>query len=163
MTEQQIGHQKSCLVWFSPFQALSHCQLTFPFCDALPGQIPTSNMAQKVATARKMKSQQENLPRPNCDSDGKANTKRQAFISTDTRSFKIQTGDMGPPPGRASSVAKTAYFGGRVSCNPSTLYIVAAPSSLPFVFSHYNWHSLSLKVNAMDSEHNNRAFITTIR
>ena len=37
-------------------------------------------------------------------------------------------GNMGPPPGRASSVAKTAYFGGRVSCNPSTLYIVAAPS-----------------------------------
>ena len=85
-------------------------------------------MAQKVATARKMKSQQENLPRPNCDSDGKANNKQQAFINTDTRSFKIQMGNMGPPPGRASSVAKTAYFGGRVSCNPSTLYIVAAPS-----------------------------------
>ena len=54
-------------------------------------------MAQKVATARKMKSQQENLPRPNCDSDGKANNKRQAFISTDTRSFKIQTGDLAGP------------------------------------------------------------------
>ena len=36
--------------------------------------------------------------RPNCDSDGKADNKRQAFINTDTRRFKIQMGDMGPPP-----------------------------------------------------------------
>ena len=52
----------------------------------------------------------DNLPRPNCDSDGKADNKRQAFINTDTRRFKIQTGDMGPPPqpptGRASSEGK---------------------------------------------------------
>ena len=43
-------------------------------------------MAQKVATACKMK----------CD-NRKADNKRQAFINTDTRRFKIQTGDMGPP------------------------------------------------------------------
>ena len=59
-------------------------------------------MAQKVATACKMKLQRDNLPRPNCDSGGKANNKRQAFINTNTRRFKIQTGDMPPPPGRAS-------------------------------------------------------------
>ena len=42
---------------------------------------------------------------PNCDSDGKADNKRQAFINTNTRRFKIQMGDMGPPsPGRASLV-----------------------------------------------------------
>ena len=40
----------------------------------------------------------DNLPRPNCDSDGKADYKQQAFINTDTRRFKTQTGDMGPPP-----------------------------------------------------------------
>ena len=48
----------------------------------------------------------DNLLRPNCDSDGKADNKPQAFINTTTRSFKIQTGDMSgtpPPPGRASS------------------------------------------------------------
>ena len=39
----------------------------------------------------------DNLPRPNCDSDGKADNKQQAFINTYTRRFKIQTGDMGPP------------------------------------------------------------------
>ena len=45
----------------------------------------------------------DNLPWPNCDSDGKGDNKRQAFINTDTRRFKIQTGDMGPPAsGRAS-------------------------------------------------------------
>jgi len=42
-------------------------------------------MAQKVATARKMKSQQETI-------------NRQAFINTDTRRFKIQTGNGTPPP-----------------------------------------------------------------
>ena len=46
-------------------------------------------MAQKVVTARKMKSRQETTSSDN---------KRQAFINTDTRRFKIQTGDMGPPP-----------------------------------------------------------------
>ena len=58
-------------------------------------------MAQKVVTASKMKSLQETTtlhPRPNCDSDSKADNKRQAFINTDTRRFKIQTGDVGPPP-----------------------------------------------------------------
>ena len=61
-------------------------------------------MAQKVATARKMKSRWDNLLRPNCDSDGKTDNKRQAFINTDMRRFKIQTGDMDPPPpGRAST------------------------------------------------------------
>ena len=39
----------------------------------------------------------DNLPGPNYDSDGKAHNKQQAFINTDTRRFKIQTGDMGPP------------------------------------------------------------------
>ena len=40
----------------------------------------------------------DNLPWPNCDSDGKADNKRQALINTDMRRFKIQMGDMGPPP-----------------------------------------------------------------
>ena len=40
----------------------------------------------------------DNLPRANCDSDDKADNKRQAFLNTDTRRFKILTGDMGPPP-----------------------------------------------------------------
>ena len=39
----------------------------------------------------------DNLPRPNCHSEGKANNKWQAFINTDTRCFKIQKGNMGPP------------------------------------------------------------------
>ena len=56
-----------------------------------------SCLEQKVATACKMKSQRDNLPRPNCDSDGKADNKRQAFINTDTRHFKIHTGNMWPP------------------------------------------------------------------
>ena len=40
----------------------------------------------------------DNLPWPNCDSDGKVDNKRHAFINTHTRCFKIQIGDMGPPP-----------------------------------------------------------------
>ena len=40
----------------------------------------------------------DNLLWPNCDSDGKADNKQQAFINTTTRHFKIQTGDMGPTP-----------------------------------------------------------------
>ena len=40
----------------------------------------------------------DNLLWPNCDSDGKADNKQQAFINTTTRRFKIQTGDMGPTP-----------------------------------------------------------------
>ena len=56
-------------------------------------------MAQKVATARKNEIvTRDNLPRPNCNSDGKADNKQQAFINTDTRHFRIQTGDVGPPP-----------------------------------------------------------------
>ena len=39
----------------------------------------------------------DNLPRANCDSDDKADNKRQAFLNTDTRRFKTLTGDMGPP------------------------------------------------------------------
>ena len=56
-------------------------------------------MAQKVAKAQKGEiATRDNLPRPNCDSHGKADNKRQAFINADTRCFKIQTGDLGPPP-----------------------------------------------------------------
>ena len=56
-------------------------------------------MAQKVATAQKGEiATRDNLPPPNCDSHGKADNKRQAFINADTRCFKIQTGDLGPPP-----------------------------------------------------------------
>ena len=47
-------------------------------------------MAQKVAT-------RDNLPWPNCDSDSKADNRRQAFINNDTRRNQIQMGDMGPP------------------------------------------------------------------
>ena len=36
-------------------------------------------MAQKEATAHKMKCDTRQPPRPNCDSDGKADNKRQAF------------------------------------------------------------------------------------
>ena len=48
----------------------------------------------------------DNLPRPNWDSDGKADNKQQAVINTDTKRFKIQSGDMGhpSPPGRASTM-----------------------------------------------------------
>ena len=64
-------------------------------------------MAQKVASGRKMKSRQETTSLSQITtvmSDGKANNKQQAFINTNTRGFKIQTGDMGPPPGRASDI-----------------------------------------------------------
>ena len=45
----------------------------------------------------------DNLPRPNYNIDGKADNKQQAlFYNTNTRRFKIQTGDMGHPPGRTS-------------------------------------------------------------
>ena len=61
-------------------------------------------MVQKVATAHKMKSWQETTSLSQISTDGKADNKRQALINTDTRRFKIQTGDMDPPPplGRAS-------------------------------------------------------------
>ena len=56
-------------------------------------------MAQKVVKVHKMKSQ------PETTSLGQiATVTWQAFIKTDTRRFKIQTGYMGPPPGRASSL-----------------------------------------------------------
>ena len=55
----------------------------------------------------------DNLSRPKCDSDGKAENKRQAFINTDTRRFKIQTGDMGPPP----PPGKASYMVRKVSLN----------------------------------------------
>ena len=52
-------------------------------------------MALKVATARKMKLRQGTT---SLGQIATADNKRQAFINTDTRRFKIQTGDMGPPP-----------------------------------------------------------------
>ena len=55
-------------------------------------------MAQKVATARKMKLRQGTT---SLGQIATADNKRQAFINTDTRRFKIQTGDMGPPPSPA--------------------------------------------------------------
>ena len=56
-------------------------------------------MAKKVATARKMKSQQETTSLGQIATvTPKANNKQQAFKNTDTRRFKIQTGDMGSPP-----------------------------------------------------------------
>ena len=85
-------------------------------------------MAQKVATARKMKSRRDSFLRPNCDSDGKADNKRQAFINTDTRRFKFQMGDMGPPPptpGRASDIIELLirYF----VCKISTFIVLFFP------------------------------------
>ena len=50
-------------------------------------------MAQKVATARKMKSRQETTPLGQIAPV----TAKPTFINSDTRRFKIQTGDMGPP------------------------------------------------------------------
>ena len=56
-------------------------------------------MAQKGATVRKMKSRQEKTFL------GQIDNKQQALIiNTDTRRFKIPTGDMGPLPGRASFI-----------------------------------------------------------
>ena len=55
-------------------------------------------MAQKVGTARKMKSRtRDNLLRPNCDGDGKAGNKRQAFYFINTHTRRL-SGDMGPLP-----------------------------------------------------------------
>ena len=53
--------------------------------DKRHGPKSSDSVLNEIAT-------RDNLPRPNCDSDGKANNKRQAFINTDTRRFKIQTG-----------------------------------------------------------------------
>ena len=60
-------------------------------------------MAQKVATARKMKSRQETtFLRQFATVTAKPTISDKHFTNTDMRRFKIQTGDMGPPPGRAS-------------------------------------------------------------
>ena len=50
-------------------------------------------MAQKVVKARKMKSGQETT---SLSQIAKV-TAKPTFINSDTRPFKIQTGDMGPP------------------------------------------------------------------
>ena len=55
-------------------------------------------MAQKVA-ARKMKSRQQ---RPNCDSDGKADNKRQAFTTRVVIKFRRATWD---PPWQAGPLS----------------------------------------------------------
>ena len=63
--------------------------------DKRHGPKSSDSVQNEIATTR------DNLPQPNCNSDGKADNKRQAFIDTDTRRFKFRTGDIGPP-GRAS-------------------------------------------------------------
>ena len=65
-------------------------------------------MAQKVLIARDEIVTRDNLPRPNCNSDGKANNKRQAFINTDTMTrdilkFRWVSWDL-PPAGKASYI-----------------------------------------------------------
>ena len=52
--------------------------------DKWHGPKSSDSASNEIAT-------RDNLPRPNCDN------KRQALITTDTRRFKIQTGNMGPP------------------------------------------------------------------
>ena len=59
-------------------------------------------MAQKVATALKMKFRQETT---SLDQIATV-TAKPTIINTDTRRFKIQTGDMGPPLGRTSNIQK---------------------------------------------------------
>ena len=63
-------------------------------------------MALKVATARKMKLRQGTT---SLGQIATADNKRQAFINTDTRRFKIQTGDMGPPPPSLAGPLKTFH------------------------------------------------------
>ena len=60
--------------------------------------VKDDDMVQKVATAHKMKSRQETTSLSQISADGKADNKRQALINTDTRRFKIQTGNMDTPP-----------------------------------------------------------------
>ena len=74
-------------------------------------------MAQKVATARKMKSRQQTTSPSQVATDGKADNKWQAFINIDMRFFKMQNGNMGPPPppSRASNQDSTAF------CNTTQL------------------------------------------
>ena len=65
-------------------------------------------MAQKVATALKMKFRQETT---SLDQIATV-TAKPTIINTDTRRFKIQTGDMGPPPWQdlKHTKKKTAKF-----------------------------------------------------
>ena len=65
-------------------------------------------MAQKVATARKMKSRQQTTSPSQVATDGKADNKWQAFINIDMRFFKMQNGNMGPPPPPAGPQIKIA-------------------------------------------------------
>ena len=56
-------------------------------------------MAQKVATAHKMKPRQETTSLGQIATvTAKPTRSDKHFINTDTRRFKIQTGDVGPPP-----------------------------------------------------------------
>ena len=65
----------------------------------------TSDMAQNVATAHKMKSRQETTSLGQIVTvTAKPTISDKTFINTNTRSFKIQTGDMGPPPPCRASV-----------------------------------------------------------
>ena len=68
----------------------------------------------KIATARKMKSARQettSLGQITTVTATEADNKRQAFINTDRRRFKIQTGGMGPPPpGRASYMVRKVTF-----------------------------------------------------
>ena len=55
-------------------------------------------MAQKVATVGKIKLRQETTSLGQITTvTAKPTISNKAFINTDTRHFKIQTGDMGPP------------------------------------------------------------------
>ena len=64
----------------------------------------------------------DNLPWPNCDSDGKADNKGQAFINTDRRRFKIQ-GDMGPPPLPWQGLKEEIRRGSTVPKSPLSTYL----------------------------------------
>ena len=62
-------------------------------------------MAQIVATGHKMKSWQETTSLGQIVTvTAKLTISNKHFINTDTRRFKIQMGDMGPPLGRASYI-----------------------------------------------------------
>ena len=71
-------------------------------------------MAQKVATARKMKSRQETTSLCQIATvTAKPVINDKHFINTDTRRFKIQTGNMGPHPprGMASVMVTVIIYG----------------------------------------------------
>ena len=71
-------------------------------------------MAQKVVTARKMKSRQETTSLCQIATvTAKPAINDKHFINTDTRRFKIQTGNMGTPPlppGMASVMATVIIY-----------------------------------------------------